>query len=209
VATTRRGEQERLRRLLFRPWGSLTEAEKGEAVVEARRRGRRAARAEFWGWRNDCGEPPEPARPAAYLALTAGCCPEEARAWCRAGAAQLAADARVCAFGRGWEMTRRFLLGYPPVPVEGSRLRHDLVEAYRGLQRAHREYERARAGCWAGGLLPVFHPQRLALGLAHVRLWHARDAYWLAVMLARDAGALAGECSWTREDDPVTRPPIR
>jgi hypothetical protein len=174
-------------KLLYLPWSDLTPEEQEVATREARRRGALGARVDLWRYRIDRGDPVPTARPIFYVHHLLLLLPESWRHIWRLGAAELCADLRVCYYGDGWERARRSLLGEPALPCDVPTLGLRVTQAEAAWAAARREHRERAVRCRRDALSPG-HPERLAAGAALVRAIHARDDYWLAVMLARVAG---------------------
>jgi hypothetical protein len=177
-------------RLLLAPWRDLCPEEQEQALVEAERRGRRASRAD--GRRAMLERDSEPwraPRPGDYVrAATMGAPAAWAAEWRRRPPGRLVVDARVCAFARAWEQERRGATGGPPLPEDRCSLAHAVRAAREARDRAAAEQrEREVAVARAGEIRPG-HPARIAMALARVALWRAREDCWLQIMLARAGG---------------------
>lgn len=192
--------------LLLARWEYLTPTQRRAAVAAARRMGAAAARGLWWGEGWSGGEPLRPPRAGDYAwRATQGREGLMPLRWRRAPVEELAADPRVCAFAEAWEEERRLLVGEPPLPTDPSARRERLQEAAAACRAARDAYRTALRQVAVlvsderlprldperpARALPPGHPLRLVVGRAHVALWRARDAYWLAVMLARAAGVV-------------------
>jgi hypothetical protein len=208
-------------RLTLSPWCSLNDEEREQALFHARQLGQIASLAD--GKRaaveyKRSGGGGDPWRfPMAGDYVTAVCRDAPARwraLWHSRTLPELAQDPRVCVFVLAWEDTRRGACRVWPVPTDAPTLIRILTGARTGWRKAREGYLEASRVVAEAGPLPVGDDRRIALGLANVRVWHARDEYWLWLMLTRARGvhACAGlgltdgeEETWETE---ILAPPI-
>lgn len=182
-------------RVMLGPWLELIGEERELALVQARARGRDASlkdgrRAAAEARRDrDGSEPWRIPRPADYVSEMLLAAPARwISDWRSRPPARLIADLRVCHFALAWEETRRDRQTLLPVSKNVDTLLGIVREARLAWEHADAEKRAAvlalaRAGDQAPG-----DPRRLAVGHASVRVWRARDEYWLWIMLARARG---------------------
>jgi hypothetical protein len=185
-------------RLLYLPWNHLTHEEQETAVREARRRGAWAVRSELRRYEGNGADPVPVARPLFYVRHLLPETPAPwARYWRRQPEHELCMDRRVCAFGDAWERARRSSLEEPAPPRDAPTLALHVMEAREAWAAARRDY-RERVAALAQAAAPAGHPDRLASGVALIRLLRARDNFWMAMMLARAAGWKPPFPAWAR-----------